>query len=133
MPRATLNIEGHPADLELLSAQYGFDRSTDATGRPAVEVLGGQLSLSLYSTEDNSFFEWMAMPQVLKSGSITYYRDDQPDAVLRKLEFEDAHLIGYNESINSAGGKNMTMSLNITARKITMGSAHVEKKWPVNR
>ncbi len=133
MPRATLNIDGHPADLELLQEQHNLFRQTDATGRPAVEVLGGEIHLSFYSTDDNSFFEWMAMPQVLKSGTITFYRDNQVDAVLRTLEFEDAYLIGFSESISATGAQNMTMSLILTARRITMGQAHVEKRWPAGR
>lgn len=129
MPRATLNVDGHPANLEVLHAHYNMHRTSDATGRPAVEVLGGELHVDIYSTDDNSFFEWMATPQVLKNGSITYYRDDEVDAVLRTLEFEDAYLVGYGESISASGAQNMTMSLTFTAKRIVMGNAHVEKKW----
>lgn len=133
MPRATLNIDGHPADLEVLQEQHSFHRQKDATGRPAVEILGGEIHVVIYSTEDNSFFEWMAMPQVLKDGTITFYRDNQVDAVLRTLEFEDAYLIGYSESISASGAQNMTMSLTLTARRITMGGAYIERRWPQGR
>ncbi len=129
MPRATLNINGHPADLEILHTRYNLHRAPDPTGRPAVEILGGEIYLDLYSSDDNSFFEWMATPQVLKSGSITFYRDDEVDAILRTLQFTDAYLTGFGESISAVGAQNMTMTLVISARTISMGEAEMTKNW----
>lgn len=134
MPRATLNVDGHPADLEILHARFNFHRTPDPTGRPAVEIIGGEIYVDIYSTDDKSFFEWMATPQVLKTGSITFYRDDEVDAILRTLTFTDAYLTGYSESISAIGAQNMTMSLVFTARCVDMGKggAKIEKNWPTN-
>ncbi len=124
------------ADLELdgthrvLHASFQLQRSVDATGRPSSDVKGGTIHIEIESTSNNSFFEWMVSPYMMKSGSIKYFKRDD-EAVMRELIFTDAYLISYTESIDAIGDNPMNMSMVFSAKTIEMGDGSLENDWPI--
>jgi hypothetical protein len=48
---------------------------------------------------------------------------------MKQVKFEDGYCVGYSESFNATNSKAMNATINISARKITVGDASLEKKW----
>jgi type VI secretion system TssD-like protein len=71
---------------------------------------------------------WMIDPYAKKNGSVVFKKIDQ-DSTLKEVKFEDAYCVGYSESFSANSASAMTLTLNISARKITVGDATHEKKW----
>ena len=125
--RAILDIDG--TEYRVLHANYSLQRDTDFSGRPSSDVRGGSLHVEIESHDDTSFFEWICDPYTLKSGKITFYKRDE-EAAMKELEFEDAYLVSYAESVDAVGDNPMTESLVFSAKKISMGGASHENEWP---
>ena len=47
----------------------------------------------------------------------------------KEVKFEDGYCVGYSESFNANSASAMTVTINISARKISVGDASLEKKW----
>jgi Hemolysin coregulated protein Hcp (TssD) len=120
---ATLQAEG--GEFEVLSCSYSFGQATDERGRPASNVQSGSICVKLTTSEDTSLLGWMIDPHKKISGSIVFKKVDE-DATLKEVKFEDAYCVGYSEAFSSTSATAMTVSLNISARKIEIGDVNHE-------
>jgi len=119
---AKLQVEG--AEFDILSCNFSFGQATDDKGRPASGVQGGSIFVQIVTSDDTALLGWMIDPHKKSSGSIVFKKIDE-DSTLKEVKFVDAYCVGYSESFNSTSASAMTVSLNITARKIEVsGVAH---------
>lgn len=125
---ARLNL-GSLSDLQLYHCSYSLHRSVDHMGKPSSGVYGGTIQFELESTDDTSLLEWICSPTKRQSGKITFYKD-KDDQEMKSLEFEDAYITEYAESMDTIGDNPMTQRVTISAKKIQMGGAVLEHEWP---
>jgi hypothetical protein len=119
---AKLQVEG--GEFDVLSCNFSFGQATDDKGRPASNVQGGSIFVQIVTSDDTSLLGWMIDPHKKTNGSIVFKKIDE-DSTLKEVKFEDAYCVGYSESFNSTSASAMTVSLNISARKIEIsGVAH---------
>ena len=111
-----------------MSCNYSFGQATDEKGRPASNVQSGNIFVQIVASDDDSMMGWMVDPYKKTSGSIVFKRIDQ-DSTFKEVKFEDGYLVGMSESFSSTNSSPMTLSLNISARKITVGGASHESQW----
>ncbi|MBC3788300.1 type VI secretion system tube protein TssD [Spirosoma utsteinense] len=123
---ATLKVDDQEYDV--MSCNYSFGQSTDDKGRPASNVQGGNIFVQIAANDQDSLLGWMVDPYKKTNGTIIFKRIDQ-DSTFKEVQFEDGYCVGYSESFNSTNSSVMTLSLNISARKITVGSATHESVW----
>ena len=128
--KSTLSIDGGD-ELNLLHCSYSLRRDTDASGRPSSILYGGTIQCEVEATEDNGILEWMCDPHKTKKGKITFYKRSD-NAALKSLEFEEAYIVQFSESIDTVGSNPMTTHFVISAKKIKMGNAEHENPWPAN-
>ena len=128
--KSTLSIDGGD-ETNLLHCSYSLRRDTDASGRPSSVLYGGTIQCEIEATEDNSILEWMTDPHKVKNGKVTFYKRSD-SAALKTLEFEEAYIVQFSESIDTVGTNPMSTHFVISAKKIKMGSAEHENPWPAN-
>ncbi len=115
-------------EYDVISCVYSLGQATDEKGRPASTVHGGNISLQVASNDDDTLIGWMVDPYKKSDGSITFNKIDE-DATMKELKFEDGYCVGYSESFSATSNTPMTASLNISAKKITVGNATHENAW----
>jgi hypothetical protein len=120
--KTVLKLEG--TDYPVLQMSYSMQRQTDHNGRPAEDVRGGSIHLSLESTDNTKFAQWMTSPFTRKSGSIEW--TDNKGNLVKSVKFTDAHCVGYSESFNATDAKPMIENIVLSARKIQIGDAELE-------
>ncbi len=123
---ALLDLDGNTYKLRHCS--YSLHQSTDETGRPMSDVVGGTLQFELESSDDTTFFKWMIDPIGKKSGKITFTRRNE-EGSLKEVEFEDAHLTGYSESMDALSNSPMVENVVISAKKLSVGGDAHENVW----
>ena len=123
---ATFKLDGN--EFAVISCVYSFGQSTDTKGQPSSDISGGNISLQIAASDDSSIIGWMIDPNGKKSGSIVFKRADQ-DSTLKEVKFEEGFCVGYSESFNANSTMPMTITLNISAKKISVGDTSLEKKW----
>jgi hypothetical protein len=115
-------------EFEVLSCNYSFNQLTDDKGRPASDVRAGHISLTLSAAEDQKLLDWMADPDKQGKGSIVFYKIDQA-STLKEVKFEEAYCVGFSEHFTANTPDGMTATIEITARKISIGDVNYEKQW----
>jgi hypothetical protein len=117
-------------EFDVISMSYAFNRDVDVKGRPASRVYGGNINLTVESTEDTSIIESMLNSKHKPfNGTITFFKDDE-DAKLKELAFENSYIISFNESFSTGHTDPTYCSFIITAEIFKMGSAEHDSEWP---
>ncbi len=130
---AVLELEG--AKAQVIDFNYSFSRSTDPEkGQPVKVVRNGFLGITIRSDEkemNGKIISWMAQQDQPKTGSVTIYKDADQSKELKKIEFENAYVVGYRENFNSQGmSSNTVESFEVTAEKVKVSGNEFKMKWP---
>jgi len=128
--RAEIDVAGKIMDI--LSCEFEFNRDIDSKGRASSRVYGGQFTVQVESTANTMLLEQMLNNQYLPfDGSVVFYKGDEDDAEMKKLEFKRAYMIHFNEKLDILGKNPMLIELTITAEELLMGPAAYNGGWPV--
>ena len=127
--RASLEIGGK--EFDVLSSDYSFSRDTDKKGKISSNVYGGRITLTIESTEDTSLIEAMLNSQFKAvEGKIVYKKTDE-DAKMKEIEFKNAYIVYYKETLDVNGDVPMKISFTVSAEEIIIGNAAINNRWPV--
>ena len=124
--KAKLKIAGK--ELDVLACSYKFHQETDSTGRPSSVTRGGQISLTVESTEETDFFEWMCNSFERKDGSVVFYKSEA-EGILKELKFKEGYLVDFGEDFRAVGSDSFYSTFTISAREVTMGSSTHKNEW----
>ena len=127
--KAKLKVSGK--EVNVLHCAYQLKKETDATGRPSSITRGGKITMTVESTGDTTFFEWMCNNFERKDGSIVFVKRDT-DATLKELNFKEAYLVEYKENFDSNGDNPVTETFTLSAREIGLGSGSHVNEWVKN-
>ena len=124
--KAKLKIGGK--EMNVLACSFSLHQETDATGRPSSVTRGGQINLTVESTNETDLFEWMCNSFERKDGSVVFLKRDS-DATLKELKFKEGYLINFSEAFTSSTSEPFNISFSISAKEITMGNGTHTNEW----
>ncbi|CAA0258451.1 type VI secretion system tube protein TssD [Tenacibaculum maritimum] len=126
--RAVFTFEGK--EFDVLYSKHEFSRNTDKKGKPSSNILGGRVEISFESTEDTTVIEAMLNSQFKPvAGKITYKKTEE-DAKMKELEFHNAYVVYYKETLDVNNEIPMTTKVVFSAEEITLGDAALHNRWP---
>ncbi|GAB3023227.1 type VI secretion system tube protein TssD [Niabella terrae] len=117
-------------EVNVLDCSYAMKQETDPTGRPSSITRAGKIHLTVESTGETGFFEWMCNNFERKDGKIVFSKRDS-DATMKELTFKEGYLVEYRENFNAGGENPITETFTISAKEITMGNATHINEWAV--
>ncbi|HEX8268455.1 MAG TPA: type VI secretion system tube protein TssD [Flavobacterium sp.] len=115
-------------ELNILNASYDLHQEIDASGRPSSVTRGGTINLTVESTGDSFFFEWMTNNFERKDGSIQYVKRDT-DAKLKEMNFKEGYLVKYREEFDATDGNPLVETFTISAKEISCGGGEHINEW----
>ncbi len=121
-------LEIDDKQYRMLNWKINISQRTDRNGRPAANPEGGKILVTIESTGETDFFEWVASPDMAKSGKITFQRRDNTSS-LKTFEFKNAYCIDYCEEYSADGSSPMRLRIVISSLEIKCGSAKLSKSW----
>ena len=124
--KSILKVAGK--NYNVLNVNYGLFQETDATGRPSTITRGGKIDITVESTGEADFFEWMTNSFERRDGVVVFYKRDS-EGTLKELKFTEAYLVKHRERFDSVGDNPLTESFTISARKIAVGDGEYENPW----
>ncbi len=125
--RASLELGGK--EFDVLFSEYAFSRDCDKKGKPASNVYGGRVTVEIESTDDTSVIEAMLNSQFKSvDGKIIYKKTDE-DAKMKEVEFKNAYLVYYKETLDVNGEMPMKIKFTVSAETITIGNASLDSRW----
>ena len=127
--KALFNMGGN--DMDVLAADYKLERDIDLKGRASSRVYGGQFTVEVESTADTSLIEQMLNNQYVPfDGALTFFKGDEKDAEMKKLEFKKAYMVKFHENLDIRGKRPMTITMTISAEQLIMDVAEYNGEWP---
>lgn len=124
--KVRLKVAGKEANI--LDLSYALKQETDATGRPSAVTRGGKISITVESTGDTGWFEWMCNNFERKDGSVVFVKRDT-DATLKELNFKEAYMVDYRENFSATNDKAVSETFTLSAKEITMGTGSHVNEW----
>ena len=98
--KAKLKVAGK--EVNVLDLAHALKQEIDATGHPSSITHGGKLTMTIESSGDTAFFEWMSNNFERKDDTITFVKRDS-DATLEELSFKEGYLVDYAEKFDLTG------------------------------
>ncbi len=122
------NIEVGGKVLNIVDLSYALNQEVDATGRPSSITRGGTITVTVESTADSFFFEWVTNNFERKDGSVIFTKRDT-DAKLKELKFKEAYLVSYKETFDSTGTKPLVETFTLSAKELELGGGKHTNEW----
>ncbi|PQL91875.1 type VI secretion system tube protein TssD [Apibacter sp. wkB309] len=126
--RARLEVAGRKYNI--VNVNYSLAQETDPTGRPSAQIRGGRIEITLRSTNETRFFEWMTNSYEKKNGKVVFTKKDS-NTPLKELNFTDGYVVKYKEKFDSLGlgRSSITETFTISAKAISMGLGEHVNEW----
>ena len=111
-----------------LNCRYKLHQAVDYTGRPSSVTRGGTIELVFQSTDNTDLFEWMCNNFERKDGVITFQKMES-EGVMKELAFKEGYLVSYTEQFYADTGKQMDITIVISANEIAIGNSSHKNAW----
>ena len=116
----------------MLHSEYEFSRTTDSKGKPSSNILGGRVGVVIESTDDTATIEAMLNSQFKQVEGKIVYKKIEEDAKMKEIEFKNAYIVHYKETLDVNNEVPMTIALTFSAEMINVGNAALDNRWPKN-
>ena len=121
--------EGHATDeIKVLECDYQFMQDIDETGKPFARPSGGQINITVASTEKGTITAWMFEKMGYKNGKIVFVLRNRKK---KTLQFEDGVCISFAETFNAMDNMPMLLRFTISANKIILDGCTFSKDWKI--
>ena len=125
--RSIFTVDGN--EFRVLSCSYHLYQETDVTGRPSSVTRGGQITITIESTDDTSLFNWMTNSYECKNGSVKFFKRDSELAIMKRVDFEEAYLVSFEETFTHNTEMPMIITISISAKKMKIGDSSQVNEW----
>lgn len=117
---------------EVVSCSFSFDQAIDDKGMPASRVRGGEVLITVRSSEgDEALMNWAASDTKREDSVVEFMRNDQ-DSVESKLDIKGGYCVLFKQDFNALGaGTNSSAltTIKISANELTYRGATISKNW----
>lgn len=122
------------AESEVQTCFFELKRAIDQKGRPSAVTQGGVITVEIVSSDtDSPLADWMTNSYKEADGTLRFL--DANKATLKTVEFSKARCIGYAERFDKTPDPrfpdraSMTLTLTISAEKISISGAEHDNNW----
>jgi hypothetical protein len=127
---AKLTLDGKMYNI--LEYHYNPTQQVDKSGKPMGAVRGGQITLTLESTQDKIFLQWALHPVMTKEGSIIFYKRDGMSKLM-EIKFETGYCVNRSENFSNKGTDPMSQTIKISPGKVIYQDVEHEEVWNVRK
>jgi len=120
---AKFNLEGVNYDVEKF--KISFIQPTDFKGQPQHEVKGGQLTIALSQTADDTLYLWAKKSSMLKNGIISFQTDI--GITVLEINFTNAYCVNLTREINAHTGTSTVLI--ISPEKLKLNGVEHDNYW----
>jgi len=114
-------------EITVLDCSFEISKQADETGKPMSAALGGQIEIAFEMSEkDDEFFSWAETLDMVKNGSIVFFKDNAL-AVKYRLEFTAAHCLNFSANFSSEG--RFIANIILSAHELKFGSGKHTNRW----
>ena len=125
--KAILKIDGK--EYNLLNAEYNFRRYTAQAGYATNTMRFEKIKLELVAEANTFFLQWMFKPELQKSGSISFYENEERIVKIKQVVFAGAFCMDYKEKFNAFNKEPFIIYLGLSAGGVKISEAIFRFPW----
>jgi hypothetical protein len=125
--KVILEVKGKKYPVQ--NCSYSFRQNVDFDGQPSSIARCTEIKITMESTGDTTFLEWMCDSYARGDGTITFLERDT-EKTLQELSFKEAYMVEFNESFDESGTG--LLSFTLSPREISIGDAEHKNEWIVS-
>lgn len=118
-----LVLEGQ--EYEVQGFQIFFGQEIDHKGQPQAETKGGQFSLTLTESINDTIYDWAKTPSRLKTGFVKFVTESS--GTVFQIDFINAACISLTRKINAFSGTETMMV--VSSDKIVINEITHNNRW----
>lgn len=103
---------------ELANFEFSFSQGIDEKGKPATEVQGGNIRITIPNLPTKELIEWMLDTRKSKDGVIVML--DNENIPTQKIIFEHGYCVGMNSTFTKKGNSFSSLNMVIRVERITL-------------
>lgn len=126
----TLKIDNET--FNVLQCRYVFNRKIDSKGHPLGGMKGGDIFVTMESTQNNMLFEEFVRKDGQRpvSGSIDFF-DTREGKYIRTIEFEEAYIYALGEHMARYSHLPMTQTVAISPLRLDINNTvRIDRRFP---
>jgi hypothetical protein len=127
--RAELKFNDSKIRYIVIDCDYEFTQEIDITQKPCARPKGGMINVVVESMSDRELIQWMIAPSNVRSGDLTFYKDDAAQTKLKTLSFKEAICIRFHERFSASGSEPMLTSISFVAKEMTLDGVTYTSQW----
>jgi hypothetical protein len=127
--KAELKFNDSKNVYTVIDCDYEFTQDTDSSGKPCGITKFGRISVTVETISDPVLIKWTLGSANIRSGSITFFKDDSGKAKLKSLNFKQAVCVYLHERFTSYGENPMITELAFVAQEVSIDGEDYESQW----
>jgi hypothetical protein len=127
--KADLKFNNSKFDYTVLDCDYEFSQEIDGSMKPCAMPKIGVINVVVETKSDPEMTKWMLGAGNVRSGTITFYKDDSGSAQLKTLAFKGAICIRLQERFSSTGESPMLTYISFVANEIEVDDTSYTAQW----
>ena len=127
--KAELKFNDGKNHYTVIECDYEYSQEIDQTLKPCAKPKAGIINVVIESISDRELIQWMIAPGNVRSGDITFFKDDATQTKLKTLSFKEAICIRFHEKFVAYGESPMLTTLSFVAKEITLDGVSHKAQW----
>jgi hypothetical protein len=127
--KAELKFNDSNFIYNVVDCDYEFTQEVDDSGKPCAMPKCGRINVVMESMSDPAMIQWMLAAGNVRSGKITFYKDDSATAKLKTLSFKQAICVHLKESFTSYGESPMITNVSFVAKEVSLDGVDYTSLW----
>jgi hypothetical protein len=127
--RAELKFNDTKFVYNVVDCNYEITQELDRSGKPSAMPKWGVINIVIESNNDPELAMWMLAPARIRSGTLTFFKDDSSVTKLKTLSFKKAICVRLAERFSNYGNSPMITEFGFVAQDIEMDGAAYSTSW----
>jgi len=127
--KAELKFNDSDKAYIVVECDYIFTQEIDITHKPSARPKAGTINVVVETRSDPELIQWMLATGNVRSGEITFYKDDAAQKKLKSLSFKEAICIKLFEKFIHSSETPMLTSITFVAKELTIDGANYSAQW----
>jgi hypothetical protein len=127
--KAELKFNDSSFKYTVIECDYSFSQEIDITHKPSAKPKAGTINIVVETKMDPDMIQWMLSTGSVRSGEITFFKDDATQKKLKTLNFKEAICINLREKFDFSSEIPMLTYISFVAKEITLDDVKYKAEW----
>jgi hypothetical protein len=127
--KAELKFNDSKFVYNVIECDYEITQERDKSGKPSAMPKWGLINVVIESNHDPELAMWTLEPARIRSGTLTFFKDDSSVTKLKTLTFSKGICVRLQERFSNYGNTPMITEFSFVAKEVKLDGEAWDAKW----